>query len=112
MQDPQDLNDSPHARDLSVTQGEILFRNVSFHYGKKELFENKTVHIKPGEKVGLVGYSGAGKSTFVNLILRFYPLKNGQILIDGQDIAHVTLQSLRGSSDANSSRSSSFPPFT
>ncbi len=53
------------------------------------------MHIKGGEKVGLVGYSGAGKSTFVNLILRFYPIEKGRILIDGQDIAHITLDSLR-----------------
>lgn len=77
-----------------VKQGEIIFENVSFQYGEKKLFNNKDVHIKGGEKVGLVGYSGAGKSTFVNLILRFYPLGKGRILIDGQDIAHVTLDSL------------------
>lgn len=95
MEDPQDLNDSPNAADLIVKQGEITFKNVSFHYGMKKLFDNKDVHIRGGEKVGLVGYSGAGKSTFVNLILRFHSLKKGNILIDGQDIAHVTLSSLR-----------------
>ena len=61
---------------------------------RKQLFEKKNVHIKGGEKVGLVGYSGAGKSTFVNLILRFYPIEKGRILIDGQDIAQITLDSL------------------
>jgi ATP-binding cassette subfamily B protein len=95
MLDPQDVIDQPHAQPLVVKQGEIVFENVTFHYGSKKLFENKNVHIKGGEKVGLVGYSGAGKSTFVNLILRFYPLKEGRILIDGQDIAHITLDSLR-----------------
>ncbi len=95
MQDPQDVLDSPQAAPLSVKQGEIIFENVSFFYGEKQLFENKAVHIKAGEKVGLVGYSGAGKSTFVNLILRFYPVEKGRILIDGQNIANVTLESLR-----------------
>ncbi len=95
MKDPQDIRDAPHATPLVVKKGEIIFDNVSFHYGEKQLFDNKSIHIHGGEKVGLVGYSGAGKSTFVNLILRFYPIEKGKILIDGQDIAHVTLQSLR-----------------
>jgi ATP-binding cassette subfamily B protein len=94
MQDPQDVLDVPHAKPLVVKKGEITFENVSFFYGKKKMFDNKSLHIKGGEKVGLVGYSGAGKSTFVNLILRFYPIEKGQILIDGQDIATVTLKSL------------------
>lgn len=94
MHDPQDVIDPPHTPPLKVTQGEIVFENVSFHYGEKELFDKKYVHIKGGEKVGLVGYSGAGKSTFVNLILRFYPITKGRILIDGHDIAKITLESL------------------
>lgn len=95
MYDPQDVIDPPHTPPLVVTRGEIIFENVSFHYGEKKLFANKDVHIKGGEKVGLVGYSGAGKSTFINLILRFYPVEKGRILIDGQDVAHITLGSLR-----------------
>ncbi len=95
MHDPQDVLDKPNVNALGVKQGEIIFENVSFRYGEKQLFQNKAVHIKAGEKVGLVGYSGAGKSTFVNLILRFYPVEKGRILIDGQDIADVTLESLR-----------------
>ncbi len=95
MCDPQDVLDLPGAKDLIIERGEIIFENVSFQYGKGTLFENKDVHIKGGEKVGLVGSSGAGKSTFVNLILRFYPLDKGRILIDGQDIQHVTRDSLR-----------------
>ena len=95
MNDPQDILDAPNARPLDVKSGEIVFDNVSFQYGGKKLFDNKSVHIKGGEKVGLVGYSGAGKSTFVNLILRFFPAEKGRILIDGQDIAHITLESLR-----------------
>lgn len=96
MCDPQDVLDSPEAKDLVVERGEIIFENVSFHYGERKLFEDKNVHIKGGERVGLVGCSGAGKSSFVNLILRFFPLEMGRIFIDGQDIAHVTRDSLRG----------------
>ena len=95
MCDPQDVLDSPEAKDLVVKQGEIIFENVTFRYGTKKIFENKDVYIKGGEKVGLVGCSGAGKSSFINLILRFYPLEKGRIIIDGQDIACVTRDSLR-----------------
>jgi len=95
MHDPQDTVDLPGTPSLLISKGEIVFENVSFHYGDKKLFQNKDVHIRGGEKVGLVGYSGAGKSTFVNLILRFFPLEKGRILIDGQDISRVTLESLR-----------------
>jgi ATP-binding cassette subfamily B protein len=95
MQDANDLGDKPEANELKVSTGEIVFENVSFQYGEKKLFENKHVRIKGGEKVGLVGFTGAGKSSFINLILRFYPLKSGKILIDGQDIADVSLKSLR-----------------
>jgi ATP-binding cassette subfamily B protein len=95
MQDPQDILDTPNALNLSIKQGEITFDNVSFGYGNKQVFKNKNIQIKAGEKIGLVGYSGAGKSTFVNLILRFFSLDGGKILIDGQDISQVTLESLR-----------------
>jgi ATP-binding cassette subfamily B protein len=95
MQDPQDLGDKPSAKILQVQSGKIVFKNVSFHYGEKKLFSHKDVHIQGGEKIGLVGFTGAGKSTFISLILRFFPLHSGQILIDGQDIANVTLESLR-----------------
>ncbi len=95
MLDPQDLGDRPDAQELQIQAGEIIFDNVSFHYGEKKLFANKHAHICRGEKVGLVGFTGAGKSTFVSLILRFFPLNSGKILIDGQDIADVTLESLR-----------------
>ncbi len=94
MNDPQDVIDPPYSQPLIVKGGEIIFENVCFQYGEKKLFDNKDVHIKGGEKIGLVGYSGAGKSTFVNLILRFYPITKGRILIDGQDIAQITLDSL------------------
>ena len=74
MHDPQDVGDLPGTNPLIVKKGEIIFDKVSFHYGETQLFDNQSVHIKGGEKVGLVGYSGAGKTTFVNLILRFNPV--------------------------------------
>jgi len=95
MLEPQDMGDKPSAKALRISSGEIVFDNVSFHYGEKKLFENKHVHIHGGEKVGLVGYTGSGKSTFISLILRFFPLCHGKILIDNQEIAGVTLESLR-----------------
>ena len=98
LQDPIALVDAPHARDLEVKEGKIQFQKVHFRYGKSApLFSNKTVTLRPGEKVGLVGYSGSGKTTFVNLILRLFDLQSGHILIDGQDIAEVTQESLRKS---------------
>lgn len=95
IRDPQDITDKPGAEDLSVSSGEIVFEGVSFRHGEKELFEDKHAHIRGGERVGLVGYTGAGKSTFINLILRFFPLQSGKIFIDGKDISEVTLESLR-----------------
>ncbi len=95
MLDPSDLGDKQGAKDLKISTGEIVFDDVSFHYGEKKLFKNKHVQIRGGEKVGLVGYTGAGKSSFISLILRFYPLESGKILIDGQEISQITLESLR-----------------
>lgn len=95
MQDPQDLGDRPNTQELQISTGEIVFDNVDFHYGEKKLFRNKHVRIRGKEKVGLVGFTGAGKSTFINLILRFFPLDSGKILIDEQEIAAVSLESLR-----------------
>lgn len=95
MQEPQDIVDPPHARPLSIKQGAIVFENVGFRYGEKAIFQNHNLKIEPGEKIGLVGYSGAGKSTFVNLILRFYHPQEGRILIDGEDISTFTFESLR-----------------
>ena len=93
---PQDLVDAPDATELKVTRGEIRFENVTFHYGKQSgIIENLSLAIKPGEKVGLVGRSGAGKSTIANLLLRFYDVEGGRIVIDGQDIAQVSQDSLR-----------------
>ncbi|MFS8562878.1 MAG: ABC transporter ATP-binding protein/permease [Rhabdochlamydiaceae bacterium] len=95
MKDPEDIKDEPGAKPLVVSSGEIVFDNVSFRYGEKQLFQNKHVRIRGGEKVGLVGYTGAGKSTFINLILRLFPLNSGKITIDGQEVAQVTLESVR-----------------
>ncbi len=95
MQDPQDSADQEDAKKLTLSSGEIVFDNVSFRYGERNLFVNKHAHIHGGEKVGLVGFTGAGKSTFINLILRFFPLHDGKILIDGQDITQISLESLR-----------------
>ena len=93
---PQDLVDRPDAVPLHIGKGEIRFDRITFHYGKKGgIIEDLSLTIRPGEKVGLVGRSGAGKSTLVNLLLRFYDLEGGRILIDGQDIAHATQDSLR-----------------
>ncbi|MBS1174970.1 MAG: putative multidrug export ATP-binding/permease protein [Burkholderiaceae bacterium] len=93
---PHTVLDVPNAPDLNITQGEITFNDVVFHYTpEKPLLEHLNLTIHAGEKIGLVGRSGAGKSTIVNLLLRFYDLNSGQILIDGQDIRAVTQNSLR-----------------
>jgi ATP-binding cassette subfamily B multidrug efflux pump len=93
---PRLVEDRPGAKEISVSQGEIRFDDIRFHYGKqKGVIENLSLTVKPGEKVGIVGRSGAGKSTLVNLLLRFYDLESGKILIDGQEIAAVTQDSLR-----------------
>lgn len=93
---PLEIQDKPNASILNCTYGKITFDRVKFYYkGTKPLFQNKSVEIKAGQKVGLVGYSGSGKSTFVNLILRLYDVTDGAILIDGQDIKDVTQKSLR-----------------
>lgn len=93
--------DRPGATALRVPEGEIRFEEVHFHYGKSldphqsRVIEDLSLTIRAGEKVGLIGRSGAGKSTLANLLLRFYDLEQGRILIDGQDIATVTQESLR-----------------
>lgn len=93
---PMEIQDKADTTALNCTQGKITFNNVKFHYkGTEPLFQNKSIEIKAGQKVGLVGYSGGGKSTFVNLILRLYDVTDGAILIDGQDIKDVTQDSLR-----------------
>ncbi len=93
---PQSVLDKPAAKPLAVPEGEIRYEGIRFHYGKESgVIDDLSLTIAPGEKVGLVGRSGAGKSTLVNLLLRFHDLEGGRILIDGQDIAQVTQESLR-----------------
>ncbi|HET7528437.1 MAG TPA: ABC transporter ATP-binding protein, partial [Burkholderiaceae bacterium] len=93
---PQAVVDRADAQPLAVSRGDIRFEQVRFAYGSgSAVIDGLDLHIRPGEKIGLVGRSGAGKSTVVNLLLRFYDLNGGRILIDGQDIAHVTQVSLR-----------------
>jgi ATP-binding cassette subfamily B multidrug efflux pump len=103
----QTVVDAPNATKLTVPNGEIRFENVTFTYGyelaratdearaNKPVIDGLTLNIRAGEKIGLVGRSGAGKSTIVNLLLRFYDIESGRILIDGTDIATVTQDSLR-----------------
>ena len=93
---PQTILDKPEAKPLLVNKGEICFNHIDFSYESgKPLLNGFSLHIRPGEKVGLIGRSGAGKSTIVNLLLRFYEPQSGQICIDGQNIDSVTQESLR-----------------
>jgi ATP-binding cassette subfamily B multidrug efflux pump len=93
---PLQLPDPSDARPLTVRAGRIEFRNVNFGYGRETgVLQNFNLTLVPGEKIGLVGRSGAGKSTVVNLLLRFFDLEGGAILIDGQDISSLTQESLR-----------------
>ncbi|WP_370169126.1 ABC transporter ATP-binding protein [Sinorhizobium fredii] len=94
---PLGIEDRAGARPIQITDGRIEFCNVTFHYGahRSPLYDGFSVAIRPGERVGLVGHSGSGKTTFVKLIQRLHDLKSGDIRIDGQDIAGVTQASLR-----------------
>ena len=93
---PHEITDAPDASELKVAQGEIRFENVDFAYAEGlEVFRGLNLTIRPGERVGLVGFSGSGKSTFVNLVLRLYDIQSGRILIDGQNVQQVTQNSLR-----------------
>jgi ATP-binding cassette, subfamily B, multidrug efflux pump len=94
---PRQVEDKADARALQVSRGEVRFEAIEFHYGKRGgVISGLDLVVRPGEKIGLVGPSGAGKSTLVNVLLRLYDLEGGRILIDGQDIAGVTQESLRG----------------
>lgn len=96
IRQPHEIVDKPDAKALEIHRGEIKFEQVSFHYqNRPPLFRNMTITIHPGEKVGLVGYSGGGKSTFIKLILRLLDIQQGHISIDSQDITCVTQGSLR-----------------
>jgi ATP-binding cassette subfamily B multidrug efflux pump len=94
---PCTVVDADHATVLRVPRGEVRFEQVTFRYASAErrVVDGLDLTVTPGEKIGLVGRSGAGKSTLANLLLRFHDLESGRILIDGQDIAHVTQESLR-----------------
>nr|WP_296338104.1 ABC transporter ATP-binding protein [uncultured Acidovorax sp.] len=96
---PRAVIDAPDAKPLVVTRGEVRFEDMSFAYGSgpdaRPVIDRLNLTIRPGEKIGLIGRSGAGKSTLVNLLLRFHDVQSGRILIDGQDIAQVTQDSLR-----------------
>ncbi len=92
---PHEIIDAKSAQPLTLQKGEILWNNVTFNYGDNAVFTDFNLTIKGGERIGLVGTSGAGKSTFVSLLLRQHELSDGSIAIDGQDIAHVTQDSLR-----------------
>ena len=93
---PAVVHDKPGAKAIAPVNGDIRFDNVAFHYGKESgVIDGLDLHVRPGEKVGLVGRSGAGKSTIVNLLLRFYDRQSGAIAIDGTDIGTVTQDSLR-----------------
>ncbi|PKP80296.1 MAG: multidrug ABC transporter ATP-binding protein [Alphaproteobacteria bacterium HGW-Alphaproteobacteria-18] len=96
LQAPVAVTDDPAAGDLPRVKGEVAFENVTFHYGKGAgVIEGLNLVIRPGEKIGLVGRSGAGKTTLTSLLLRFYDAEGGRVLIDGQDISTVTQDSLR-----------------
>lgn len=94
---PRVVVDAPGATALQVTRGEVRFEDVTFRYGpdKPPVIEHLNLTVRPGERIGLVGRSGAGKSTLVNLLLRFHDMAGGRVLVDGQDIAQVTQDSLR-----------------
>lgn len=92
---PVKVTDNENAKELKVQHGKIEFKNISFKYRTKNVLNDLNLTIKPGERVGIVGMSGAGKTTLVNLLMRFYDPNKGHILIDGQDITNVSQDSLR-----------------
>lgn len=99
LDEPRLVADNPDAEEMHVTQGKIEFKNIGFSYfdggAKTTVFDNFNLEIRPGEKVGLVGVSGSGKTTLTKLLLRLSDIQDGQILVDGQNVANVTQQSLR-----------------
>lgn len=92
---PHEVTDTPKAEHLSVHEGTVEFRNVTFSYGKEPVFQNFSLHIEPGQKIGLVGQSGAGKTSLTAILLRQYDIQSGDVLIDNQSIRTITQKSLR-----------------
>ena len=96
LDEPVTVDDAPHAKTMPEIKGEVTFENVDFAYEEgKPVLKNVSFNVKPGQSVALVGPTGAGKSTIVSLISRFYNVGRGRVLIDGEDISEVTLHSLR-----------------
>ena len=96
LEESPDVTDSPDSTNLEVQSGKIEFQNVNFHYiPERPLLKSLSFTVFPGQTLALVGHSGAGKSTIVRLLLRFYNISSGKILIDGQDIRTVKQKSLR-----------------
>ncbi len=95
LQNPADSVDKPNSKDLEIKKGEVIFKNISFAYENEKIFDNLNLHIKVGEKIGLVGHSGAGKSTLISLLLKNFKPTGGNILIDDQNIDEVNSDSLR-----------------
>ncbi len=93
--DEHEIKDLPNAKQLEISEAVVTFKDVSFYYGKRQIFKELNLHIKPGQRVGLVGKSGAGKSTLMKLLTRQHEISGGEIVIDGQNISHVTQDSLR-----------------
>lgn len=90
-----DIKDKPNAKELRIKRGEIEFKNVTFNYGKRNIFDNFNLRINRNQKVALIGHSGAGKSTLIKLLYHFYNLDNGEILIDNKNINELKQESLR-----------------
>lgn len=99
LDSPLEIKDCPNAKKLKIKNAEIKFEKVGFNYNKEEdaVFSNLNIKIKPGERVAFVGESGAGKTSIIKLLMRFYDIQKGNILIDGQNIAKVSQESLRDS---------------
>ncbi len=91
-----EIKDKPNAKEIDIKKGAVEFRNIDFSYGKRKLLKNFSLKIKPNEKIALVGHSGCGKTTLVNLLNRLYDVNSGKILIDGKDIRDFKQESLRG----------------
>lgn len=91
-----EIKDKPNATNLQIKKGTVEFRNISFKYGRRQIFENFNLKIKENEKVALVGHSGSGKTTLIKLLKRFYDVDSGEVLIDGQNIKNFKQESVRG----------------